>query len=145
MRGTWDRTWAGVIVAVVMATASRAGTAAEPATPARLLVVTVTTGFRHASIATAEPALEELGRTSGLFHVDFLRMPPGRPAAPKPPKRGKGTTDEAWAEAQAAFKSAQEQFKTDDDDVRRRGVGTHRSGESQNDWQPHPSYEPHRN
>lgn len=88
--------------------------AADPGKPARLLVVTVTTGFRHASIATAEPVLEELGRTSGLFHVDFLRMPPGRPAAPRPPKRGKDTTDEAWQQEQAAFKAAQEQFKKDD-------------------------------
>ena len=88
--------------------------AAEPAKPARLLVVTVTTGFRHASIATAEPVLEELGRTSGLFHVDFLRMPPGRAAAPNAPKRTEGTTDEAWARAQAEFKAAQEAFKQAD-------------------------------
>ncbi len=87
---------------------------AEKAKPARLLVVTVTMGFRHASIATAEPALEEIGRTSGLFHVDFLRLPPGRPAAPKPPQRGTAVTDEAWAAEQAAFKAAQEQFQKDD-------------------------------
>jgi type 1 glutamine amidotransferase len=88
--------------------------AAETAKPARLLVVTVTTGFRHASIATAEPVLEELGRTSGLFHVDFLRMPPGRLAAPIPPRRWKDTNDEAWAREQAAFAAAQEQFRKDD-------------------------------
>jgi type 1 glutamine amidotransferase len=91
-----------------------AASAADAPKPARLLVVTVTTGFRHASIATAEGVLEELGRSSGLFHVDFLRMPPGRPAAPKAPKRGKDTTDEAWQQEQAAFKAAQEQFKKDD-------------------------------
>jgi len=91
-----------------------AASAADAPKPARLLVVTVTTGFRHASIATAEPVLEELGRSSGLFHVDFLRMPPGRPAAPKSPKRGPAVTDEAWAAEQAAFKAAQEQFKKDD-------------------------------
>ena len=88
--------------------------AADTVKPARLLVVTVTTGFRHASIATAEGVLEELGRSSGLFHVDFLRMPPGRPAAPKAPKRGKDVTDEAWAAEQATFQTAQEQFKKDD-------------------------------
>ena len=87
---------------------------ASQSKPARLLVVTVTMGFRHGSIATAEPALEEIGRTSGLFHVDFLRLPPGRPAAPKPPKRGASVTDEAWAAEQAAFKAAQEQFQQDD-------------------------------
>jgi type 1 glutamine amidotransferase len=88
--------------------------AAEPAKPARFLAVTVTTGFRHGSIGTAEPVLEELGRTSGLFHVDFLRMPPGRLPQPKAPKRGKETTDEEWRKQQADFKAAQEQFKKDD-------------------------------
>jgi len=48
------------------------GTAKQPA---RLLVVTVTNGFRHGSIETAEGVLERLGRESGQFHVDFLRMP----------------------------------------------------------------------
>jgi hypothetical protein len=91
-----------------------AASAADAPKPARLLVVTVTTGFRHASIATAEGVLEELGRSSGLFHVDFLRMPPGRPAAPKAPQRGKDTTDAAWAAEEATFKTAQEQFKKDD-------------------------------
>ena len=103
-----------LIGAAAILLAAGSAWAADPAKPARLLVVTVTTGFRHASIATAEPVLEELGRTSGLFHVDFLRMPPGRPAAPKAPKRGKDTTDEAWQQEQAAFKAAQEQFKKDD-------------------------------
>ena len=36
--------------------------AAEQGEPARLLVVTVTKGFRHGSIETAEPILEKLGR-----------------------------------------------------------------------------------
>jgi hypothetical protein len=63
------------VVAVLGGVAARA----ENEKPARLLVVSVTTGFRHASIGTAEPVLEELGRSTGLFHCDFLRMPPCRP------------------------------------------------------------------
>jgi type 1 glutamine amidotransferase len=86
----------------------------ETRQPARFLAVTVTAGFRHGSIATAEPVLEEMGRTSGLFHVDFLRMPPGRLPQPKPPRRGKDTSDADWQQEQAAFKAAQEQFKKDD-------------------------------
>ena len=109
-----QRMWMGVIVVFVVLVGLRSAPAADAAKPARLLVVTVTTGFRHASIATAEGVLEELGRSSGLFHVDFLRMPLGRPAAPKAPKRGKDTTDTAWQQEQAAFKAAQEQFKKDD-------------------------------
>ncbi len=67
------------VLAVMIAMGSRAGLAEVKAPPARLLVVTVTAGFRHASISTAEPVLEHLGRADGLFHVDFLRMPPGPP------------------------------------------------------------------
>ncbi|MBM3955180.1 MAG: hypothetical protein FJ309_11290 [Planctomycetes bacterium] len=83
-----------------------AATAARAAEPARLLVVTVTTGFRHGSIATAEPVLEQLGRESGLFHVDFLRLPPGRPGRPPEPKRADGTADADWEKQQAAHKEA---------------------------------------
>jgi type 1 glutamine amidotransferase len=83
--------------------------------PARLLVVSVTTGFRHASIGTAEPILEELGRSTGLFHCDFLRMPPGRAPQPKAPKRGKDVSDDDWKEQEAAFKAEQEQFRRTDE------------------------------
>ncbi|MFM1903058.1 MAG: hypothetical protein RLZZ440_958 [Planctomycetota bacterium] len=52
-------------------------TAAEPARPARFLAVSATAGYRHKSIETAEAVLEGLGRESRLYHLDFLRMPPG--------------------------------------------------------------------
>ena len=66
------------------------GPGAEPLPPARLLVVSVTTGFRHGSIATAEGVLEALGRESGLYHLDYLRMPDGN------------KDDPAWKENLAA-------------------------------------------
>jgi type 1 glutamine amidotransferase len=87
---------------------------AEQAKPARLLVVTVTAGFRHSSIPAAEAALEELGRASGLFHADFLRMPPGRPPQPQAPKRAAGTTDEAWQAQEQAFKAEEDKFRAAD-------------------------------
>lgn len=40
---------------------------------ARVLVVTHTAGFRHSSIAVAEPVIEQLGRTSGLYSTSFCR------------------------------------------------------------------------
>jgi len=86
----------------------------EARKPARFLAVTVTAGFRHGSINTAEIVLEEMGRSSGLFHVDYLRMPPGRLPQPKAPRREKDTTDEAWHKQQEEFKAAQQQFKQDD-------------------------------
>ena len=110
-----QRILSGIVAALLILTSVATASAAEPVKPARLLVVTVTTGFRHASINTAEPVLEELGRTTGLFHVDFLRMPPGRPPQPKAPKRAEGTSDDEWAGQQTAFKAEQETFKTADE------------------------------
>jgi len=88
--------------------------AAEQGEPARLLVVTVTKGFRHGSIETAEPILEKLGRETGLFHVDFLRMPPNRTPQPKRPRRGKNVTDEKWAQIEAEYKDKQRAFQKAD-------------------------------
>ena len=60
-------------VLLVAASAGAAEVAEPPAPLKRLLLVSVTRGFRHASIPVAEAALEELGRGSGRFHLDFLR------------------------------------------------------------------------
>jgi hypothetical protein len=43
------------------------------AAPKNVLVVTVTKGFRHDSIPTAEKVLGELAETSGAFTVDYVR------------------------------------------------------------------------
>ena len=82
--------------------------------PARLLVVTVTNGFRHGSIETAEGVLERLGRESGQFHVDYLRLPPGRPGQPQEPKRKDGTSDADWKQQEEAYKADLEKFKVAD-------------------------------
>jgi uncharacterized protein len=42
-------------------------------TPKKLLVVTVTKGFRHSSIPTAEKVLGELAQRDGSFTVDYVR------------------------------------------------------------------------
>lgn len=41
--------------------------------PKKLLVVTVTKGFRHTSIPTAEKVLAQLGERSGAYTVDYAR------------------------------------------------------------------------
>lgn len=104
---------AAVVLAGVLAAAA---SAAEPAPgkPARLLCVSVTTGFRHGSIGTAEAVLEELGRSSNLYHLDFLRMPPGRAAQPKPPKRAVDTSDADWKKQEEAFQAELATFKAAD-------------------------------
>ena len=45
---------------------------AAPA-PKKVLVVTVTKGFRHSSIPTAEKVSAELAQKSGAFTVDYVR------------------------------------------------------------------------
>jgi uncharacterized protein len=42
-------------------------------TPKKVLVVTVTKGFRHTSIPTAEQVIGELAKKSGAFVVDYVR------------------------------------------------------------------------
>src|SRR3954454_18938507 len=46
------------------------------AAPKKVLVVTVTKGFRHSSIPTAEKILGELAEKSGAFTVDYARVEP---------------------------------------------------------------------
>ena len=45
----------------------------EAAAPKKVLVVTVTHGFRHSSIPTGEKVLGELAQKSGAFTVDYVR------------------------------------------------------------------------
>jgi type 1 glutamine amidotransferase len=57
--------------AVVLAAGGLDGAAAKR--QKRLLVVTVTKGFRHDSIPTVERVVRELGEQSGAFTVDYAR------------------------------------------------------------------------
>ena len=43
------------------------------AAPKKLLVVTITKGYRHASIPTGEKVVGELAQKDGSFTVDFVR------------------------------------------------------------------------
>src|SRR5450756_804437 len=47
------------------------------AAPKKLLVVTTTAGFRHASIPAIEKVVAQPGKVSGEFTVDFVQQPPG--------------------------------------------------------------------
>jgi type 1 glutamine amidotransferase len=62
------------ILAVALLTGFLAGfSLPATAAPKKLLVVTVTKGFRHSSIPTAEKVLGELAQKSGAFTVDYVR------------------------------------------------------------------------
>jgi uncharacterized protein len=70
---------------ITLACLSAASFAAEKK---RVVVCTVTTGFRHSSIPFAEKALEKIGTDSGIYEIiDWSRQPktevPQRPAKPK--------------------------------------------------------------
>jgi type 1 glutamine amidotransferase len=69
-------------------------TAAEQ--PKRVVVCTVTTGFRHSSIPWAEKALEQIGKESGAYTVvGWARQPEIQvPQAPKKPKELAPDADE---------------------------------------------------
>lgn len=78
------------------------------AAPKKVLVVTVTTGFRHSSIPTAERILAQLADESGgKFTVEFVRQPAGEPKKPSQPKAGKD------GETAPAHLAALEKFKAD--------------------------------
>ncbi len=59
--------------ALVAVTCTCASLLAEAKDAKKMLVVTVTKGFRHSSIATAEKTLGEIAEKSGAFTVDYVR------------------------------------------------------------------------
>ena len=59
---------AGLLIGCTFGSAAPA-----PAAPKKVLVVTVTKGFRHSSIPTAEKVLAELAKESSAFTVDYAR------------------------------------------------------------------------
>jgi len=59
---------AGALAAFILGS-----TLAASAAPMKVLVVTVTKGFRHSSIPTAERVLAALGKADGSFEVDYAR------------------------------------------------------------------------
>ncbi len=61
----WTACWAALLIL--------GGTVVASAAPKKVLVVTVTKGFRHSSIPTAERVLAELGKADGSFDVDYVR------------------------------------------------------------------------
>jgi type 1 glutamine amidotransferase len=79
------------------------------AAPKKLLVVTVTTGFRHSVIPLSEKVLEQLAAQSGgAFTVEFVRQPAGEPKGPQKPRPGKdGDKAPAYLEAMAKWQEAE--------------------------------------
>ena len=78
----------------------------------RVVVCTVTTGFRHSSISVAEKTIEKLGAESGLYEVvGWARQPevnvPKKPEKPKAPKVLDAAADD---KAKAKYESEMKKF-----------------------------------
>src|SRR5688572_14054674 len=84
--------------------------AADAAEKKRVVVCTVTEGFRHSSIPYAEKTIEKLGAESGLYEVvGWSRQPdvnvPQKPRKPNPPKPlAENADDKAKAKFEADAK-----------------------------------------
>mgnify|MGYP000969841567 CR=1 FL=1 len=84
------------------------------AAPKKVLVVTVTTGFRHSSISTAEKVLAQLAKESGKFTVEFVQQPGNEPQAPRKPSLPQNPTaedTEKFKTAEAEFASKQKDYE----------------------------------
>jgi type 1 glutamine amidotransferase len=99
-----------------------AALSAGAASPKRVLVVTVTTGFRHSSIGVAEKTIARLAEESGVFIVaDYARQPsisvPQRPNEPRLPKEPAADADDAakakYKSDLAKYEAAKKKYETD--------------------------------
>jgi len=91
--------------------------ASHRSSPKKVLVVTVTTGFRHDSIQTAEEVISKLGQQSGAYTVDYVHQPPNEPTQPSKPNEPKTPKPDPDPEkqkvAQAKYDQAKEKYETD--------------------------------
>ncbi len=104
-----------LILAGLLFSSLTSAASAQSSVPKKLLVVTITEGFRHGpAIDAAEKVLPELAaKSGGQLEFDFLREPGPRPNAGPQPKRGDKMTDEQWAEKQASYESANAKAKAE--------------------------------
>ena len=100
------------ITKALLASTLIVGLAAQAA-PKKVLVVSVTTGFRHSSIEVAERVIAELGQKSGDFTVDYARVTP--PKGPRKPNMPKETGDAAKdTAAKAKYAADLAKFQTEE-------------------------------
>jgi type 1 glutamine amidotransferase len=123
-RFTLHATFRSSLLAILACTVavSCAHRAPVAAGPKKVLVVSVTTGFRHSSIAIAEKTLAQLGLESGAFTVvDYAQQPsikvPQKPNAPQKPKAPATDAGEAaqlkYTTDLAKFETADTKYKAD--------------------------------
>lgn len=80
--------------------------------PKKVLVVTITTGFRHGSIGTAEKVLQKLSDDSSTFKIaGFIRQPDI--IVPEKPKEPKKPADNADAKAKEKYATELKKYEED--------------------------------
>jgi type 1 glutamine amidotransferase len=97
----------GAGLAVVLSGCTTTPQAKSASAPKKALVVTVTTGFRHDSIKTAEETIAKLGEQSGAYTVEYVHQPPNEPSQPNKPNAPKAPKADSDPEKQ---KAAQEKY-----------------------------------
>jgi type 1 glutamine amidotransferase len=141
---------------LVLTLACAAVLTADAAEKKRVVVCTVTTGFRHSSIPLAEKTLEKLAAESGAYEiVGFVRQPdvnvpkkPNKPGTPKPDADEKAKTKYAndlkkYEEEMAKWTPEKDAELKDKDGfikwVENGGVfiGMHSATDTFNNWAPY--------
>lgn len=103
------KTLRSLLVAALLTTPAFSTFAAEAK---RVIVVTVTTGFRHSSIPFAEKTLEKLGQESGAYTiVDFARQPDI--AVPRKPNKPKDLAADADEKAKARYAADMQKYNAE--------------------------------
>lgn len=97
------------LVAVALVAPAFHGLAAEPK---KIVVCTVTTGFRHSSIPFAEKTLEKLGAESKAFTiVEFVRQPDIQ--VPKKPNKPRDLAKDADDKAKQRYENDMKKFEAE--------------------------------
>src|SRR5687767_8052192 len=78
--------------------------------PPKVLVVTITTEFRHSSISTAEKVLARLAKESGAFTIDLVQQPPNEPRGPRPAKKDDAADAARFQEENATYRKARSEW-----------------------------------
>ena len=100
------------------ASTARAAEHTNMTSPKRVLVVSVTAGFRHTCIPVGNQVFADLARRSGAFTVDFIEQPSGSaPKQPRPPAPLAADASDAakadYAAKKAEYDSALATYQTD--------------------------------
>lgn len=86
---------------------------AVAAEPKKLLLVNVTTGFRHSAIPTGEKIIIKLGKETGIYTVDVVQQPPNQPNPPKRPNNPTPEQEAKYKEDMEKFKDAQAKWQAE--------------------------------